>query len=157
MFWKLASRDFDALLYQGNRKSQKAIVESGETPGLLAYSGSQPVGWIAVEPRSSYPRLARSRVLKPVDDEPVWSITCFFVDRKHRRRGITVSLLRAAISHVKERGGKVLEGYPLDAAGGRLPAGSAYTGLVAAFRKVGFKEVARFSERRPIYRYRIGG
>ena len=157
MFWKLPSKDFDTLLHEGNRKAQRAIVRSGATPGLLAYSGHEPVGWIAVGPRCSYPRLARSRVLKPVDDEPVWSITCFFVDRCYRRRGITVSLLRAAICYVKGEGGRILEGYPLDSSGGKLPAVSAYMGLVSAFRKAGFKEVARYSARRLIYRYRIGG
>jgi len=100
MFWKLPGRDFEAQLHEGNRKAQRAIARSGVMPGLLAHSGSDPVGWIAVEACSSHLRLATSRTLKSIDDEPVWSITCFYVGQPCRRRGITVGFLRAAIRYV---------------------------------------------------------
>lgn len=157
MFWKLDNKDFNALVYDGNKAVQKAVVESGVTPGLLAYSKGQAVGWIAVEPRSAYPRLARSRVLKPVDDQPVWSITCFFMRKDFRGKGVTVALLRAAVEHAKKHGGRIVEGYPIEPKKGRMPAAFAYTGLASAFRKAGFKEVARNSETRPIFRFVIGG
>lgn len=157
MFWKLPSKDFQAHLYDGNREAQKAIVHSGVIPGLLAYSGDAASGRIAVEPRRSYPRLNRSRVLKPVDDQPAWSITCFFVSRKFRGKGLMIRLLRAAIDYVRDRGGRIVEGYPVEPAGARVPAASAYTGLAAAFCQAGFKEVARNSKTRPIFRYTIGG
>lgn len=157
MFWKLDNKDFNALAYDGNKAAQKAVVESGVTPGLLAYSKGQAVGWIAVEPRSAYPRLARSRVLKPVDDQPVWSITCFFTRKDFRGKGVTVALLRAAVEHAKKHGGRIVEGYPIEPKKGRMPAAFAYTGLASAFRKAGFKEVARNSETRPIFRFVIGG
>jgi len=65
----------------------RALVEAGEAPGLLGYLGGRPVGWCAVAPRPSYPALARSRVLAPVDSEPVWSVSCLFVDRGTGERG----------------------------------------------------------------------
>ncbi len=157
MYWKLGQNEFAASLHVGNHKAQRRIVKSGVTPGLIAYVGSTPVGWIAVEPRSAYPRLARSRVLRPVDGQPVWSITCFFVDRHHRRQGLTAALIRAAVKHVRAAGGSVLEAYPIDAAGETLAASSAYTGLASTFRRAGFREAARYSKKRPIYRLRIGG
>lgn len=157
MFWKLPNKDFEALAYDGNRAAQKSIVASGIVPGLLAYADGEAVGWIAVEPRSEYPRLARSRVLKPVDDQPVWSITCFFTRRDFRSRGVTVALLKAAVEHVKKHGGKIVEGYPIQPKKGKMPAAFVYTGLASAFRKAGFKIVARNSETRPIFRYVIGG
>lgn len=157
MYWKMPQKEFNALVYEGTRKAQKAIVDSGSTPGLLAYADGRPVGWIALEPREHYPRLARSKVLRAVDDQPVWSITCFFVDRGYRRRGLMARLLRAAILYVRKRGGKVLEGYPVDPLGERLPDVLGYTGLVPAFLEAGFEEVARRSDRRPMFRYRIGG
>jgi GNAT superfamily N-acetyltransferase len=157
MFWKLPNQEFKALAYEGNKAAQKAIVEAGSTPGLLAYAGKQAVGWIAVEPRGEYPRLARSRVLKPVDDKAVWSITCFFTRKDYRGRGVTVGLLEAAIEHVQKHGGRILEGYPVEPKSGKLPAAFAYTGLATAFKKAGFKEVARRSVTRPIFRYLIGG
>jgi len=157
MFWKLPNKDFSALAYDGNKSAQRALVKSGVVPGLLAYADGEAVGWIAVEPRDQYPRLARSRVLKLVDDKLVWSVTCFFTHKDFRGAGVTVSLLKAAIDHVKKQGGRIVDGYPVEPKKGKMPAAFAYTGLASAFRKAGFKEVARNSEIRPIFRFVIGG
>ncbi len=157
MFWKLGNKEFHVLAYDGNKAAQKAIVEERGMPGLLAYAGGEAVGWIAVEPRSQYPRLERSRILKPVDDQPVWSVTCFFTRGDHRERGVSVALLRAAVEHVRKHGGKIVEGYPTDPKMGKLPAPFVLTGLAKAVQAAGFKEVARRSQSRPIFRYVIGG
>ncbi len=156
MFWKLPNKEFEALAYEGNKAAQRAIVDSRHTPGLLAYAGQEAVGWIAVEPRSKYPRLTRSRVLAPVDEQPVWSITCFFTRRDYRRKGVGVALLKASIEHVSKRGGKIVEGYPTEPKTDKLPAAFVYMGLASAFREAGFTEVARRSKTRPIFRYVIG-
>ena len=79
MWWRLTQREFDAQKGEGNRRAMKAIVDSGRVPGVLAYHEGQPVGWCSVAPREEFPRLGRSRILKPVDDEPVWSVVCFFI------------------------------------------------------------------------------
>ncbi len=157
MFWKLPNKEFQALAYYGNKAAQKSIIGSGRTPGLLAYAGREAVGWMAVEARSEYPRLARSRVLKPIDDQAVWSITCFFTRRDYRGKAVTVALLKASIEHVRKHGGRIVEGYPIEPKAGRLPAAFAYMGLASAFRAAGFTEVTRRSETRPIFRYVIGG
>lgn len=154
MFWKLRGKAFDESKGEPNHQMQKSIVDAGTVPGLLAYADGQPVGWIAVEPRGAYPRLAHSRVLQPVDDQPVWSVTCFFVDRKYRRRGVTVSLLKAAVEYVRSKGGRIVEGYPVES-DGKSPDVFVYTGTLAAFQKAGFKEVARNSPTRPIVRFLI--
>jgi GNAT superfamily N-acetyltransferase len=154
MYWKLRGKEFSENTGNTARQMQKAVVDSKVVPGLLAYSEGYPVGWIAVEPRSAYPKLAHSRILKPVDDEPVWSITCFFVEKKHRRKGITVELLKAAVEHVKTQGGKIVEGYPVDTQQSQSDA-FIYTGTASAFKQAGFKEVARNSSTRPIFRYVI--
>ena len=132
----------------------KSIVDSGVSTGLLAYLHGEVVGWVAVEPRSAYPKLAYSRALKPVDDQPVWSVTCFFVAKKFRRMGITVGLLKAAVAHVRAHGGRIVEGYPVEATE-PMPATFIYTGTAAAFQQAGFQEVARRSPTRPIFRYFI--
>jgi GNAT superfamily N-acetyltransferase len=130
-------------------------VEAGETPGLLAYCDGEPVGWCALAPREAYPRLERSRILKPVDAEPVWSVTCFFVARPFRRRGVTVALLKAAVAYAKAHGARIVEGYPVEPKGTRMPDPFVYTGLASAFRKTGFVEVLRRSQTRPIMRYTV--
>jgi GNAT superfamily N-acetyltransferase len=157
MFWKLPNKEFRSLAYEGNKAAQKAILDSGQVPGLLAYLDGEAVGWIAVEPRGEYPRLARSHVLRPVDAEAVWSITCFFTRRDYRGKGVSISLLRATIEHVRRRGGRIVEGYPTEPKTEKMPAPFVYTGLASAFRAAGFTEVARRSETRPIFRYVIGG
>jgi GNAT superfamily N-acetyltransferase len=113
------------------------------------------VGWVSVAPRDEFPRLAGSRILKPVDDLPVWSVVCFFTAKSHRGRGVGKRLLRAAVEHVKKRRGRVLEGYAVEPKTGRTPDTFAYHGPAALFRSVGFREVARRSATRPIMRYVI--
>jgi GNAT superfamily N-acetyltransferase len=152
MYWRLPRPEFNAQKGAGNRQAFQRLVGSGRMPGILAYDGDVPVGWCAVEPREEYPRLARSRVLAPVDDTPVWSITCLFVRRDYRRRGVSVALLRAAVAHVKRQGGRVVEGYPVEPSGGHTADAFAYTGLASAFQQAGFAEVARGSPGRPIMR-----
>ncbi|MCX6064674.1 MAG: GNAT family N-acetyltransferase [Chloroflexi bacterium] len=155
MFWKITGKDYHLLTGDGTYQMQKSIVEQGVVPGILAFDGETPVGWIAVEPRREFPRLARSRVLKPVDAAEVWSVTCFFTAKSHRRKGVTVQLLQEAVRYVASKGGKIVEGYPVEPKGEKAPDPFVFTGLPGAFLKVGFVEVARFSPTRPIFRYII--
>ena len=153
MFWKKPRKKFTTDAYEGNRLEQKCLVEKGTVPGILAYFEGEPVGWCAVEPRDNYPALERSRILKPVDDQPVWSVTCFYVDKKYRNRGVTIALLKATVGYVFSKGGKIIEGYPVEAIDGKSPPVFIYTGVASAYKQAGFIEVARRSEKRPIYRY----
>lgn len=154
MFWRLRGKEYEEARGLETRQMHKSIVDSGVPTGLLAYLHGDVVGWIAVEPRDAYPRLAHSRTLKPVDEQPVWSVTCFFVAKKFRRQGITVELLKAAVEHVRKQGGKIVEGYPVDAQKD-MPAPFIYTGTASAFEQAGFHEVARRTPTRPILRYFI--
>ena len=85
MWWRLRRKDFDARAGQGNRHAFREIVEVGSPPGLMAYTSAEPVGWCQVTPRADLPTLDRSRILYPVDGQPVWSLSCFFVKAGHRR------------------------------------------------------------------------
>ena len=155
MWWRLRRSEFDRQKGEGNRKAMKAIVDSGEVPGILAYAGNVPVGWCSVAPRPTFPVLNRSRILKKIDESPVWSIVCFFVDKNYRNKGLSVQLLQAAIEYVKKRGRTVLEGYPVEPKKDKMPAAFAWTGPASAFRKAGFLEVARRSDTRPMMRFFI--
>ena len=154
MYWKLRGKAFDEAKGSATRQMHKALIDAGTVTGLLAYMDGEVVGWVAVEPRSVYEKLAHSRALKPVDDQEVWSVTCFYVARQHRRKGVTVGLLKAAIEHVRQQGGKIVEGYPVDARKD-MPAPFIYTGTASAFQQAGFKEVARNTPTRPIFRFVI--
>jgi GNAT superfamily N-acetyltransferase len=155
MWWRLKRSEFEKQKGEGNKQAIKRIVNSGQIPGILAYAGNQAVAWCAVAPRETYSTLERSRILKRVDDKPVWSVVCFFVAKSFRGKGITSKLLKASITHVHKHGGRIVEGYPTELKGGRLPDAFVFTGLASAFRKAGFVEAARRSEKRPIMRYII--
>ena len=156
MFWRQTQAEFTRGHGEANRRALEQLAASSRPPGILAYAGAAAVGWCAVAPRSEYTRLGRSRVLKPLDAEPVWSIVCFFVARTFRRKGLTVQLLRAAVAFARSHGARIVEGYPVEPAQGSIPDVFAYTGLASAFRRAGFKEVARRSPTRPFMRCVLG-
>lgn len=157
MWWRLTGREFDAGKGEGNRRAMRSIVDSGRIPGILAYHDGTPVGWCSVAPRSEFGRLSRSRLLRPVDDQEVWSIVCLFVARPERGSGIAVRLLEEAVKFVAGQGGTVVEGYAVEPKNDRMPEVFAYHGPAAAFRAAGFQEVTRRSPTRPIMRRVIRG
>lgn len=156
MWWRLKRSDFMRQRGETNKKALKEIVDSGKVPGILAYADGEPVGWCAVSPREAYSALERSHILKRIDDKPVWSVVCFFVAKPFRGKGLTVKLLKAVVDYVRKKGGKIVEGYPVEPKKGRMPDPFVYTGLVSSFSKAGFVEVLRCSESRPIMRCYIG-
>jgi GNAT superfamily N-acetyltransferase len=111
----------------------------------------KPVAWCQVTPRAALPTLDRSRLLKPVDDRPVWSISCFFIKAGYRRRGLTARLIEAAKDHARRFGAAVLEAYPWDTAE-KKASSTIYTGRVSTFGRLGFEEVARRAPHRPVVR-----
>jgi GNAT superfamily N-acetyltransferase len=155
MWWRLSRSEYNREKGDGNRAAMRQLTMSGESTGLIAYLESQAIAWCSVAPREDFPALDRSRVLRRIDDKPVWSIVCLFVAKPFRRKGITVELLKAAISFVRERGGGIVEGYPIEPKKEKMPDVFAFTGVVSAFRRAGFKEVLRRSDTRPIMRYQI--
>ena len=144
MWWLLPHSQWRAQKGNSNRAAMRTIVKAGRPPGLLAYVDGKPAGWCAVAPRDKYVRLANSRILKPVDDKPVWAVTCFFVASAYRKRGLTLELLKEAVKFAGSNGAKIVEGYPTEPS--KLQADAfLFTGLASVFRKACFKEVARRS------------
>ena len=154
MWFRQSNAEYRAGGEQNRRAFQRIVRTAAAPPGVLAYIDDNPVGWCAVAPRDVYTRLARSRTLQPLDDKPVWSVTCFFIDARARRRGVGHALLRAAVALAAEHGARIVEGYPL-APGRKLRSDEAYVGVTSLFEKAGFAEVARPSEHRAIMRYTV--
>lgn len=155
MFWRLTSKEFESQKGEGNRKAMKTIIQAGKIPGILGFSQDRPVAWCSVAPRDQFSALDRSRILKPVDNLPVWSISCFFVEKKYRRKGLSIQMIKAAVDYVKKNGGSVVEAYPVEPKKDKMADAFAWTGLASAFIKAGFKECARRSATRPIMRFYI--
>jgi GNAT superfamily N-acetyltransferase len=143
MFFRRSSTEMAAAKAVENREALRGLAGADPPPGLLAYDGAEPVGWVGLGPRSGFERLVRSRFLRPVDDLPAWSVVCFFVSRRSRGRGIARALLEGAVAYAREHGAPAVEGYARDPGGGRLSADGAFTGTVSLFRGVGFREAAR--------------
>ncbi|HEX6484545.1 MAG TPA: GNAT family N-acetyltransferase [Ktedonobacteraceae bacterium] len=155
MWWRMKRSEFDKQSGPEKKQALKNIVDANQVPGILAFANGEPVAWCSVAPREVFASLERSPTLKRVDREPVWSIVCFFVAKLYRRQGLMVMLLKAAIDHAKSNGAKIVEGYPIEPRHDHLPEVSSFTGVVTAFQEVGFVEVLRRSEKRPIMRYFI--
>jgi GNAT superfamily N-acetyltransferase len=153
MWWRIKRSEFDRMHGDENQRAMEAIIRSDEVPGLLAYLENEPIGWCSVAPREAFPVLDRSPVLKRVDDQPVWSIVCFYIAQHYRRSGLTRLLIDAALDYAQAQGANIVEAYPIDPETIKVDPGAAFTGLIGAFRKAGFKEVARRSKRRAVLRY----
>lgn len=134
-----------------NRQQLKTLTELDPPPGLIGYDHNKPVGWISLGPREDFLKLNRSVVMKPVDDQAVWSIICLVVPSEHRKQGVALSMLRGAIQYCQQRGVTILEAYPLDNA---VPnAGeSIWFGSKTTYDEAGFVEVARRKPDRPVVR-----
>ena len=141
---------------EGNKRALKALVDRGVVPGLIGYEAGRPIGWVSLGPREEYAKLKRSPVMKPVDEKPVWSIVCFFVDARARHRGVSEALLKGAVTWARKQGVTLLEAYPTD-----KPAKSVddfmWFGAKPMFDRSGFVEVARRRPTRPVVRKTLRG
>ncbi len=136
---------------QANRAALKALVDAGNPPGLIGYRGKVPVGWVSIGPREEFARLKRSPVMKPVDEQPVWSVICFVVPAEYRGQGVAQELLKGAVAYARKNGATLVEAYPVD-----KPARShddfMWFGAKSMYDKAGFQEVARRKPQRPVVR-----
>ncbi len=137
-----------------NRTHLKKLVEAGRPPGLIGYRGKVPVGWVSIGPREEYAKLARSPVMKPIDDQLVWSVICFVVPAEYRGQGIAQALLAGAVAYAKKHGAKLMEAYPVDRPS-RSKDDFMWFGAKSMYDKAGFSEVARRKPQRPVVRLRL--
>jgi len=154
MWWRVPNKEFTSLGKVGLKEAMRTLVHRGVEAGLLAYIDGNPAGWVTVAPRADYVRLSTSHLLAPVDEQPVWSIPCFFVHHDYRHQGLMAQLIAAAVAYAKEHGAEMVEAYPYDPDKKIGPA-DIYTGVVSTFESAGFVEVARRKPNRPIVRKSI--
>jgi GNAT superfamily N-acetyltransferase len=137
-----------------NKQRLCELVDTGTTPGLIGYLGVRPVGWISLGPRDDYKKLAKSRVMKPVDDADVWSIVCTYVLKSERGKGLQHKLLSGAIDYARDQGVRILEAYPVDK-DERSHDDFMFFGARTLYERAGFTEVARRSPTRVVMRRRL--
>lgn len=149
MYWRIGS-EYRKRAPATNKADFCEVVKNEPPPGLLAFEGELAVGWCQLTPRDTLPWLARTGRIERVDDRPVWSLSCFYIRKGYRKKGITSVLIEAAIKEAKRAGAPALEAYPLDA---NLTPSSSSTGFVSTFKRVGFKIVSDRVPARPVMRY----
>jgi GNAT superfamily N-acetyltransferase len=154
MYYRLSKADYHiGKLEEGNKRAMQEIVRSGKPAGLLGLYEDQAIAWCAFAPREDFIKLEKSRVHKRIDDLPVWSIPCFFIDKNFRRHGVSIALLKGVINYAKENGIKVIEAYPTIPTQEKLPDSFAWIGLYKSFERAGFEIADRTSKNRPMVRY----
>ena len=151
MWFRLPRREWAAGKGERNKRALRKLLRAGTVPGIIAYSGDTPVGWVALAPREEYVRLASSRTLQPIDERPVWSVSCFFIGRAYRGQGLMTQLIEAAADFARRRGATLIEGYPANPKA-RTADAFLYTGTRSAFARAGFEVAARPSKAAVIMR-----
>jgi GNAT superfamily N-acetyltransferase len=154
MWPRLQRKEFVAgKVNDGNKNAMKKVVWSGEPSGMIALHKEHPVAWCAFAPREKFLKIENSRVHKRIDDKPVWSIPCFFVSKKFRRKGVSAEMLKAVIRYARENNINIIEAYPTIPTKETLPDAFAWIGLYKTFEQAGFKIVDRTSKSSPTVRY----
>jgi GNAT superfamily N-acetyltransferase len=155
MWWRMGSADWKAVPREEKRDRFRAMVKDGPSPGILAYDGDQAVGWCAVGPRATLPRMQTSRVAKPLDaTEEAWAVNCFFVRSGWRGKKMMRTLLDGALDFAARQGARIVEACPLDTER-KLFWGEGFVGIGSVFRRAGFKEIARRTPTRPLMRLEL--
>jgi GNAT superfamily N-acetyltransferase len=154
MYWRIGSA-YGKRPREKNRADFRRVVKRGPPPGLLAFDGDRAVGWCQLTPRAALPYLDSRRLLAPVDEVPVWSVSCFYVRRGYRNRGVASALIAAAVKVARRARAPALEAYPIDT-DQPTSTSNLYTGTASTFARAGFETVARRAPHRPIMRHALG-
>lgn len=158
-------RDMDWATHSGAERAERLRAQTacgnpkaGTTSGLVGYLDGEPVGWCALEPRTAYPRLLRTRTpwtgrAEDKADDTVWAVTCLVTRKGFRKRGVTYELARAAVDFARSRGARAVEAYAMITEPGKeITWGELHVGSRNVFADAGFVEVSRPSPRRVVMR-----
>ena len=122
-----------------NRAAKEARVRGGEAHAALVFDADSCVGWCQFGPPAELPRIKARRAYEAEPGmAPDWRITCFFVDKAYRRRGVAAAALGGALSEISRRGGGVVESFPEDADGRSVSSSFLHNGTLALFERAGF-------------------
>lgn len=121
-------------------RAMRALCAKEIPPGVVTYRDVTPVGWCHVSPRADIPRLTASRLIRPIDDVPVWSVICLVVRGGQRKQGVTGHLIAGAVEWARSQGAPAVEAYPVDPPG-RMDTTMAFVGTRAMFEHAGFEVV----------------
>lgn len=153
---RCTSSQYSKMDREARKTFQERLVHEGQGYGLLVYHDEQPIAWCQFGPAAGFSRYDSGRLYRklsiPLEWQPQWRISCLFVDKHHRREGWSTIALRAALDHIAQNGGGVVEAFPFDIPNVKRPS---YTGSVNMYRQEGFEIVAAVGKDRVLMRRRI--
>lgn len=135
---RLQAKEIETLGNGDRQQAMRRLAEREHPPGVVTYLDGTPVGWCNIGPRAEIPRLAGSKLIRPVDDVPVWSIICVVVRGGHRRQGVAGHIIEGAVAYAAAHGAPAVEAYPVDPPG-RMDTTMAFVGTRSMFQKAGFE------------------
>ncbi len=135
-----------------NREEKDMLVKTGKSHGVLMYHNGDPIGWCQFGPREELPRIDRMRKYRASEEEDFWRITCFFIDKRYRGKGVAREALRAALRVMKQDGVKLVEAYPIDVGQKRYSSSQMWFGSLKLFEEFGFTKVGNLGKNQPIVR-----
>ena len=153
MYWRIGSA-YRKRAPEENMRDFHAVVEAGPPPGLVAFAADSAIGWCQVTPQNALPAMAKAKEIGPADDMGIWSLSCIYVRKGWRRKGVARALVEAAVEFARDFGAPALEAYPLDA---KLTNSASFTGFVSTFERAGFEIVSRKFPARPVMRIYFDG
>ena len=151
MWWRMRNAGWNATDSATRKQASAGRFDTSPPPGVFGYIGDRPIGWCAVAPRVEYARMQDSPTFGPIDDAPSWAISCLFIHRSARRKGVGSALVEAATAMAESYGAPAIDAIPV-APGGKRSSADLYTGTPSMFESLGFVEVARRKPERPIVR-----
>jgi GNAT superfamily N-acetyltransferase len=145
--WCMAFHPEGTRTAEQNRAEKERRVREGEAHAALVYDSSTAVGWCQFGPTDELPRIKRKRAyLEGLTDPPDWRITCFFVDRGYRGKGVAAAALQGALQEIARLGGGTVESYPEDAEGRSVSASFLHNATVSMFEREGFRRERRLGK-----------
>lgn len=135
---RLRAPEIEELGGGDRQEAMHRLTERENPPGVITYRDGVPVGWCSIGPRAEIPLLADSKLMRPVDEVPVWSIICVVVRPGHRRQGVTARMLEGAVAYAASRGAPAVEAHPVDPEG-RMDLTMAFVGTRMMFENAGFR------------------
>ncbi|MEU4608186.1 GNAT family N-acetyltransferase [Kribbella sp. NPDC023972] len=156
-YFRRRGKEWDTATRESNRRALRNQVCHGDIPpGVLAHDDGAPVGWCAVSPRTSYPRVVASPNWR-TDQPDAWVITCFVVPVGHRRQGLAGELALGAVDLAQSYGAQTVEGCAVDTSiADRMSSADLYRGPLSVFLSAGFTEVSRTNPRWVLVRKQLG-
>ena len=123
-----------------NRALKQRLVDEGRAHAALVFDGDEAVAWCEYGSPEELPNIYhRKQYDAELDKLPDYRITCIFVDKKYRRKGLSAVALGGALDLISQAGGGAVEGYPHDNHGQKMSV--LYNGTRSLFERAGFSYI----------------